>query len=163
MTMLMLLGGGVGNAYSDSDGFTVADPQNTVHPEFARWCETDSEIIQSVILGNVINLGGQVSSQATPNLSVFVAAYTATILGVAGSGGGANLSIPTPDLANPRIDLVTVDSNFAIRLTQGTPSGIPCPPSLPLGHTALAYVYVGAQVTQILSQDLWSKRMLKVP
>lgn len=163
MTLLLLLGAGGATVYADSAGFSVADPEDTIHPEFARWCNTDSEIIRRGLLGEGITnyQGGLVTAQSTPNLSVLVAAYTATLNGGTGSGSAATLPIPLPDVANDRIDLVTLDDAYAIRLTQGTPSGIRYPPDLPLGHLALAYLYVGAQVTQIREADVWDKRCLQ--
>lgn len=161
MTLLLLLGGGVGSIYADTGGFDVPDPDDVTHLEFARWGETDSQIIRRGMLGEGVTMGCRVTAQSTPNLSVNVAGGSVSVGGSAKTVGGANLSIPTPDTANPRIDLIAIDSNGAIRLTQGTASGMPYPPDLPNGQVALAYMYVGAQATRILSADLVDKRVLR--
>lgn len=79
-----------------------------------------------------------------------------------------NVAIPSAHASLPRIDLVVLevrDSQFAggdddarLRVVAGTPASTPTPPPLPGNAIALARVDVGAQVTEIIDDDITDLR-----
>lgn len=59
----------------------------------------------------------------------------------------------TAPVVNPRIDLVSVDNTWAIIVTTGTEAPTPSVPNTPTGNIPLAYIFLRAWGTLILSED----------
>lgn len=164
MSLLLLFAGGSlpTTVYTDEWAFRVLDAAETPHPEFTRWTETDSAIIQRGILGDgVTSYGGAVVSPTTPpSVAVSVSSGTGRQSGTDVTIAGGILPIPLPNPTQPRIDLIGFDNAGALHVVIGELSGDPYPPDLPVDLTALAFVYVWAGALSLGTLDILSKRML---
>jgi hypothetical protein len=127
------------------------------------------------------------TQQATPNMSVLVAAGRCSIKGtqlappsgfaftaqghyVAYNDASVTLTIAAADPTNPRIDVVYVsvqdafyagsNNQVVFGVATGVPSGTPAVPSIPANSTALAQVAVAANATSITNSNITDKRTL---
>lgn len=120
----------------------------------------------------------QVTQNATPGMSVFIASGWAAIVGnyqtnmgvyTAYNDATATAAITTASATLPRIDLVclTVSDAYytgstntvAINVVAGTPAASPAVPATPTNSIALAQIAVGANVTQILNANITDVRV----
>jgi hypothetical protein len=62
---------------------------------------------------------------------------------------GGNSSAVVAPSANPRIDLLTIDSAGALAWTVGTEAASPAPPSCPAGKIPVCYIYCRVGMTHI--------------
>lgn len=69
------------------------------------------------------------------------------------------LTVSTADATNPRIDVVSVDSDGVVSITAGTPASSPSAPSISATSLALANVAVGAAVTSIVTANITDRRV----
>lgn len=136
-------------------------------------------LARDVVRGGVTTSGGMLVSQrgAGANMSVDVAAGVAWVPGTESPGqptyrvrndATENVAISGADPTNPRVDVVAIqvrDSAFSgadddgrIIVVQGTAASSPAVPSLPANAIPLAYVAVGAQVTEIIAANITDMR-----
>jgi hypothetical protein len=120
--------------------------------------------------GYYVLSGCDVNQAGTPGLSVVVdSGYVQAGFGTARKTvTGGTVTISTPDVTNPRIDVIYVDATGTLGCYAGTPAAIsptsktdfkefstPCPgATIPTG-IILALVYVAASETTILNADIW--------
>ena len=145
--------------------------QNGSHPAENDRLTTQATVGIGGVAGSVTAF--QVTAQASPNMTVKVAAGWAAVPGSGGLGVGqymvyndasVNASIATADPSNPRIDLVCLtiqdaaysgSSNQAIiQVVAGTPAVSPTTPSTPSNAIALATIQVNAATTTITSGNI---------
>lgn len=141
--------------------------------------ENDRYTTQAVVAtAGVIGTGAfAVAAQASPNMTVQVAAGWAGISGTAGSGAGiymvyndasTNATISTADPTNPRIDrvcLVIADSAYtgssnsvSLTVVTGTPAASPSAPATPANAISLATIAVAANATTITNANITDTR-----
>lgn len=140
---------------------TTARGEQFTHAHVASMTRHDS--------GIYIMSGCDVHQAGTPGLSVVVDSGYASIgyaTGVKTVSGGT-LTVATPDVSLPRMDVVYVDPNGTIGIYAGTPTAIspstetdfkkmasPSPGTTIPNGVILALVYVGAGVTEILNASI---------
>ena len=120
----------------------------------------------------------QVTQNATPGMSVFIASGWAAIVGnyqtnmgvyTAYNDATATAVITTANPTNPRIDLVCltvsdayytgVTNTVVINVVAGTPAASPAVPATPINSIALAQVAVAANATSILNANITDVRV----
>ncbi len=79
--------------------------------------------------------------QSTPNLTFYVEAGVAYVGATRVIFAGGNTPAFTAPIANPRIDLVTIDNTGTIAIVQGTENASPVAPAYPAGKLVLCEVY----------------------
>lgn len=80
--------------------------------------------------GNVIIDGGAVTAQAVPNMTVHIATGSALVDGVYCSWAAADTAAITAPSANPRYDIVVVNSDNTITVITGTEAALPVYPTI---------------------------------
>ena len=149
--------------------------QNGSHP-----AENDRLTTQALYATTGIIGSGSlaVTQNATPNMSVNIAAGWAAILGnstttqgvyVAYNDAVVNAAIATAPASNSRIDLVclTVNdafysgstNNIVVNVVTGTVAASPVAPATPANSIALAQVLVGTSVTSIVNANITDVRV----
>ncbi len=107
-----------------------------------------------------IESGCKVSAQASPNMTVAVAAGVVYVAGTrVGISNVAATASMTADGTNPRWYLVCANLNRSVSLTAGTANAVPVFPTIPTGAMVLAAVYVGAAVSSIGNTDITDVRI----
>ena len=150
--------------------------QNGSHP-----AENDRLTAQAIYAstGIIGSSSLQVTQNATPGMSVFIASGWAAILGnyqtnmgvyVAYNDATTTAAITTANATNPRIDLVclTVSDAYytgstntvAVNVVAGTPAASPTVPATPTNSIALAQIAVAANVTSIVNANITDVRAL---
>ena len=116
----------------------------------ARPDYVDSIITADAHLGSGVLSGCCVSPNTGSDLKFQVGAGTSLVnwgpVTVAAVTGQA---VTAADATNPRRDLVSVNQAGTITYTAGVASATPCPPTLPRWSTALGFIDVPANATQI--------------
>ena len=119
-----------------------------------------------------------VSAQASPNMSVQVAAGWAAVIGTLTSTQGVylsyndaatNLTVAAADPTNPRIDRVVLTvsdayysgllNQVAFQVVTGTPAASPTAPAVPAMSISLATIAVAAGATSISSGNITDTRV----
>jgi hypothetical protein len=72
---------------------------------------------------------------------------------------GADVTIPTADATNPRLDLIVVTSAGALAVRQGTAAAAPRPPNRTANDVVIAVVYVPANDTAIATSQITDLRV----
>ena len=110
----------------------------------------------------IIN-GLNVVAQTTPNMTVKI--NLGTVHMISGTRYMIDvynsLTFDTADVANPRKDIIFVNSDGVISYITGIASATPVSPTVLDGNILLAEVYVGANVTTITSANITDKRKMK--
>jgi hypothetical protein len=122
--------------------------------------EINQVLLDSIGYG-VIN-GGEVTAQSTPNMTVSV---TDCILRTAKGGrqvvtGNNALAISSADAANPRIDIVYIDSVGNLEYLTGLPAQTPVAHTLPSNSFLLYEIHVSVNAIAITNNDIVDKRMI---
>jgi hypothetical protein len=142
--------------------FTIPDNDVSASANQSRWFQTDIDILAAGVAGTGVLTGCAVTAQASPDMTVAVAA--GTIQPSAGAAAvvvaAGNVTIGTADATNPRLDLVSASAAGVKTVTAGTAAVAPKPPALPAGHAALAVVYVPATDTTMASNQITDKRVM---
>lgn len=136
---------------------------NQASASFARqaaWHSSDIGAVIAALAGDGVLSGLGCSAQASPDMTVAVAAGQARIGGYYPVYAGGNATITTADSTNPRIDIITLDYNAAITVTAGTAASAPVAPSIPANSVLLCQVYVSAGITSVGSSRIIDKRVL---
>ena len=148
--------------------------QNGSHP-----AENDRLTSQALFsTSGVLGYGSMaVTQNASPGMSVSVAAGWAAVIGTYQSNMGAYiayndaatlLTVTTSNPSNPRIDLVCLtiadayytgsSNSVTLQVVAGTPAVSPVVPSVPTNSIALAQIAVAAGATQILNANITDRR-----
>lgn len=130
---------------------------------------SDGDKLYGIDLDNIVEAlskdgvltGWTIAQNATPNMSVDVAAGTGF------SGGVYNTTVSTSNIAITashasldRLDIIVVNNAGTISAIAGTPAASPNPPDLPDNNICLAIIEVDATVTAIYDADIISRRFL---
>jgi len=131
--------------YSDGDNLYGMDLDNVVESQAK----------------NGVLIGWTLSQNATPNMSVDVAAGS----GFAGetyasTGSTTNVIITDAHATLDRLDIIVVNSSGTISAIAGVAATAPNPPDLPDDNICLAIIEVGAAVTAIYNANIISRRLL---
>lgn len=106
-----------------------------------------------------VRSGCAVTAQATPDMTLAVAAGTVAVLGGEAAVVAANVTIPAADATNPRFDLVVASSAGVLSVVAGTAAAAPAFPLIPASSVVLAAVYVPAGDLAINSNQVVDKRV----
>lgn len=158
---------------------TAMETGSTYHSAHIR------RLIKTLAKGVSGVIGGAVTAQGTPNMTVAVAQLTAIITGSldtlhegdyeAETFASKTVTIQPADATNDRIDRVVIGcynqeytgSRYAgvLGIVQGTPAGSPAVPAMPVDGTffELAQVRVRHGTASILSTDITDVRLLFSP
>jgi len=120
-----------------------------------------SAMISAAFSGTGVVSGCAVTAQATPNMTVAVAAGTVAINTTTAAVTGANVTITAANATNPRFDLICVAAAGVLSAVAGTAAAAPVFPD-PAGKVVLAAVRVPAAATAINSQKIVDKRLQAV-
>jgi hypothetical protein len=107
-----------------------------------------------------VETGCAVTAQGSPDMTVAVAAGNVRIGGRFTKVAAGNVTITTADGANPRFDLIVVDTAGAKTAIAGTAAANAVFPTITSGKVVLAAVYVPASDTTIGSNQITDKRMM---
>lgn len=102
---------------------------------------------------NETGFGLHVVAQETPDLTLLVKKGVAIVNGTVVKYGGGNTPTIAAPAANPRIDIITIDSSGTIALTAGSENASPTVPAYPTDKLVLAEVYCRVGQTQIFNSD----------
>lgn len=108
-----------------------------------------------------VKTGCAVSAQATPNMTIAIAAGTVRSASTEFViSANPSVTITTADAANPRLDLVYISDSGFIATSVGTPNPTPKPAARPANSVILAVIYVPAGVTSISSNQITDLRAI---
>jgi hypothetical protein len=138
--------------------FDVPNQGDAAFADQARLFSQDLDILAAALAGTGVVSGCSVTAQATPDMTVAVAAGTVRVAGVAASVAAGNVAIGAAHATNARIDLVVVDNTGAKSVTAGTAAASATPPAIPASSVVLAFVYVPAADTAINTDQITDKR-----
>ena len=102
---------------------------------------------------NDTGFGFKVVAQQTPDLTVRINKGVAVVDGTVVKYAGGNSPTITAPSANPRIDLITINSSGVIGVTNGAENASPVAPTYPTDKTVLAEIYSRVGMTEILDND----------
>ena len=140
------------------------DPGAGVNPAtYAAQAQPDKvdwDIIAAAGGTGVVGTGCAVTAQATPNMTVAVAAGTIAVLSAQAAVTSGNVTVGAADATNPRIDLIVSSSAGVKSCVAGVAAAVPCMPNIPAASVALAEIYVPAAATAITTSMI---RDLRVP
>lgn len=141
--------------------FTIPDKGEGANDVQSILFQEYFDILVAGISGSTcVKTGCAVSAQATPDMTVAVAAGTVRSNDVDFTVAAGNGTITAADAANPRLDLVVITSAGAIAVRAGTPAINPKPAARTSGDVALAVVYVPAADTTIESNQITDLRVV---
>lgn len=139
---------------------------NEASATFEDQAEPDSVDFDILVAGHAqsgVVSGCAVTAQASPDMTVAVAAGTVSVGGTYASVTSGNVTIGTANATNPRFDLVTVNSSGTKAVTAGTAAANAVFPAIPANSVVLAAVYVPANDTAINSTQIIDKRVVVTP
>lgn len=120
----------------------------------------DIAVIAAGIGGNGVYIGGAVTAQGSPDMTVAVAAGLGRYNEKSFVIAAGNVTITTADATNPRFDLIVVSNTGSKSCTAGTAAAVPVWPAIPANSIVLAEVYVPASDTAIGSNQITDKRCI---
>lgn len=120
----------------------------------------DWDAMVAALAGDGVLAGLTCSAQGSPNMTVAVAAGQGRIGGYYPYVIAQNASIAAAHSTLPRFDLISLDYNGTITVTQGTAAAAPISPNIPSNSISLAQVYVAAGATSISSAAITDKRFV---
>lgn len=97
----------------------------------------------------------------TPDLNLTLAAGTYEINGIEYSYGGGTIANSSASGANPRIDVISINTSGTVTVTAGTAAANPVAPGLPSGECPLALVYRATSDNTISNEDITHWRVLQ--
>jgi hypothetical protein len=107
----------------------------------------------------VVN-GCQVTADTPPDMKVTIAAGTAVFANVSTAITTKNPTITAADATFPRVDLVSLHSDNTAVVTAGVAAANPALPALPAGNVPVAEVFVPANATTILPNNIGDRRLV---
>lgn len=140
--------------------FTVPNELDAFNANQAELDKVDLDVLVAAYGGDGVMSGCDVTAQASPDMTVAVAAGTIRRGDETKDITGGNVTISAADATNPRFDLIAVDMSGAKSATAGTPAAEPVFPAIPANNIVLAAVYVPAGDTAIQSGQIIDKRVL---
>ena len=108
---------------------------------------------EEITASGLNNQGLKVVAQDTPGLTLYVNPGVAIVDGVIVKYAGGNTGTISAPAANPRIDLIAIDSAGAISIVAGVEGASPSAPAYPSDKTVLAEVYCKVGMTSIVNVD----------
>jgi hypothetical protein len=124
----------------------------------------DTEL--ATVIGERIISGFAVTPHSPEDMKVDVATGAAILAAGLFTPAGVELTIPTADASNPRIDIICVADDGTIEgptenaALKGTPAGSPVAPSTPSGYLRVAEISVPATDTTIGAAQITDSRTL---
>lgn len=140
--------------------FTIPNQASAAYARQAGLYQADIDGLVAALAGDGVLSGLGCSAQASPDMTVAVAAGNARIQGYFPFFAAANATITAANGSNPRIDLISIDYNGAVTVTAGTAAAAPVCPALPANSIPLCQVYVQTGVTSIGSGAITDKRVV---
>lgn len=145
--------------------FTIPNVSSATYAAQAGLDSGDIAVMAAAPGGTGVQSGCAVTAQATPNMTVAVAAGVARVGGRRVVVAGGNVTIAAADATNPRHDLITADTAGALAAVTGTPAAItassePTYPAIPANRVVLAAVYVPATDTAVDASQITDKRVI---
>lgn len=131
-------------------------------PDSTKGYEADLDNLILALKGTTVLSGGAITAQATPDMTVDVAAGVIRAGGAEFAITNTDLNISAADASNARIDLIVKDTTAdgAPAVVAGTPSSTPKPPALPANRILLGYVSVAAAATNIQNSNISDRRII---
>ena len=139
--------------------FTIPNQAAAAYARQAGWYQADIDSLVAALAGYGVISGLGCSAQASPDMTVAVAAGQARVQGYFPYFTAANATISAASSSNPRIDLISIGYNGAVTVTAGTAAAAPVCPALPANNIPLAQVYVQTGATSIGSNAITDKRV----
>lgn len=142
-------------------GFTIPDLDVAAFEVQSHIFNADVEVLRLGLAGYRVEGGLAVTEQGTPDLTVHVAAGLIRAAGPEVIAVDADdLTVPAPEAAEIRLDLVSVSGAGVPTYTAGTPGGLEDikPPAIPAGHVPLAFVVVPPAALAIENEHIVDKR-----
>lgn len=136
---------------------------NSADAGFSAQAEPDSRDIEALVAGHArtgVVSGCAVTAQATPDMTVAVAAGTVEVAGTQAAVVAGNVTITAADSTNPRFDLIVASAVGALSAVAGTAAAAPVFPAIPASSVLLGAVYVPAGDTAIEANQIVDKRVL---
>lgn len=139
--------------------FTIPNQAGAAYARQAGWYQADIDGLVAALAGDGVLTGLTCTAQASPDMTVAVAAGQARIQGYFPYFAAQNATISAASSSNPRIDLISVDYNGTVTVTAGTAAAAPVCPALPSNSIPLAQVYVQTSASSIGSNAITDKRV----
>lgn len=139
--------------------FTIPNQAAAAYARQAGLYQADIDSLVAAFAGDGVLSGLTCTAQASPDMTVAVAAGQARIQGYFPYFAAQNATISAASGSNPRIDLISVDYNGTVTVTAGTAAAAPVCPALPANSVPLAQVYVQTSATSIGSNAIVDKRV----
>jgi hypothetical protein len=142
--------------------FCVPDVATAGLPDarMSRLNELDVLIQRDGAAGVGVVSGAIVTAQGTPDMTVAVSSGTVRIAAADVVVSSGNLTIGAADATNPRWDVVSVNAAGTKAVVGGTAASSPKPPAPASSTVVLAFVWVPAAASTIVTADIVPKRML---
>lgn len=135
--------------------FTIPDKGEGLNDVQSILFQEYLDVLVAGIGGATAVLSGvAVTAQATPGMTVAVAAGSVRSVSTVYNVVAANATIAAADATNPRLDLVVITSAGVIAVRAGTASTTPKPAARVAGDVVLAVVFVPAAATAITNSHL---------
>src|SRR5262245_14966253 len=135
--------------------FKIPNAAAAEDPSQAQVDSGDFDVLVAAFAGTGVVSGCAVTAQASPDMTLAVAAGTVAVAGTSVAVTGGNVTITAANATNPRFDLVVVSNTGVKSVTAGTPAAQPIFPAIPANSVVLASVRVPAGAGNINSQKIW--------
>src|SRR5215472_15203826 len=142
--------------------FTIPNAASAEDVTQAQPDSIDFSILVAAFGGTGVVTGCAVTAQASPNMTVAVAAGSVAIAGVQSSVTAGNVTLAAADPTNPRFSLIVAASGGALSAVAGTPAANPVFPAIPASSVVLAAVRVPAGAASINGPKITDKRVQAV-
>lgn len=144
--------------------FNVPDIGDATYDSQASLDSGDLAILAAAAALTGVQSGCAVTAQATPNITVAVAAGVVRIGGRKVNVTGGNVTITTANATNARVDLITVDTTGTLAVVTGTPAPVtdssePGYPAIPASRVVLAAIYIPAASISVVANQITDKRV----
>src|SRR5215472_2385866 len=139
--------------------FTIPNAASAEDVTQAQPDSIDFSILVAAFGGTGVVTGCAVTAQASPNMTVAVAAGSVAIAGVQSSVTAGNVTLAAADPTNPRFSLIVAASGGALSAVAGTPAANPVFPAIPANSVVLAAVRVPAGAASINGPKITDKRV----
>lgn len=135
--------------------FTIPDKGEGLNDIQSIWFQEYIDVLVAGVSGvDCVLSGCAVTAQATPDMTVAVAAGSVRSNAIAYTVTAGNGTITAADATNPRLDLVVITSAGAIAVRAGTASSTPKPAARVANDVVLAVVFVPAGNTAIENNQI---------
>lgn len=139
--------------------FTIPNEAAAAFADQAEVDAVDIEILVAGYSGTGVVSGCEVTAQATPDMTVAVAAGTIVVGGAKAAVAAGNLVIGAADATNARFDLIVVNNAGVKAVVAGAAGTNPTFPAVPASSVVLAAVYVPAADAAINANQIVDKRV----